>query len=123
MRRDLERNDDMTIIYHMADKAGWNEALEVGTYGGTSADKADGFIHFSTAETVKESAAKHRAGVKNLLLISVEADALGNRLKWEQARGGVMFPHLYGTLDPALVKDAVDLPLGPDNLHIFPELE
>ena len=113
----------MTVIYHMADEADWRAAQDSGAYEGTAADKADGFIHFSTAGTVKESAAKHRAGVKGLLLISVEADLLGDRLKWEPARGGTLFPHLYGPLDPALVKDAVDLPLGPDNLHVFPELE
>ena len=113
----------MTVIYHMADAADWRAAQDSGAYEGTAADKADGFIHFSTAETVIESAAKHRTGVQNLLLISVDAEALGDRLKWEPARGGVLFPHLYGPLDPVLVTDAVDLPLGPDNLHIFPELE
>ncbi|MCC3303258.1 DUF952 domain-containing protein [Sneathiella sp. HT1-7] len=113
----------MTVIYHMADKADWQSALETGVYEGTAADKADGFIHFSTRQTVAESAAKHRAGAGNLLLISIDADLLGDDLKWESARGGIMFPHLYGPLDPALVKEVVDLPLGPDNLHIFPELE
>lgn len=113
----------MIVIYHMADKAAWGAAQAAGAYEGTDADKADGFIHFSTAETVIESAVKHRAGVQNLLLISVDADVLGDRLKWEPARGGILFPHLYGPLDPTLVSDAVDLPLGPDNLHIFPELE
>ncbi|MFC4272401.1 DUF952 domain-containing protein [Sneathiella chungangensis] len=113
----------MTTIYHMADKREWMHALETGAYHGTAADKADGFIHFSTRETVVGSAAKHRAGVKNLLLISVDAGPLGAALKWEPARGGILFPHLYGPLDPALVRDAVELPLGPENLHIFPRLE
>ena len=113
----------MTIIYHMADKVDWQTALETGAYHGTAADKADGFIHFSVRETVVESAAKHRTGVKDLLLVAVEADALGDSLNWEPARGGVLFPHLYASLDPALVKSTVDLPVGADNLHIFPELE
>ncbi|MBO0332049.1 DUF952 domain-containing protein [Sneathiella sp. CAU 1612] len=113
----------MTIIYHMADKTDWQAALETGAYEGTAVDKSDGFIHFSTRETVAESAAKHRAGVENLVLISVDSNILGEDLKWEPARGGILFPHLYGPLDPSLVKDAVSLPLGPDNLHIFPELE
>tara|TARA_R100001163_G_C4989856_1_gene142821 strand:- start:110 stop:433 length:324 start_codon:yes stop_codon:yes gene_type:complete len=107
----------------MADADEWQAAQEAGAYYGTANDKADGFIHFSTAETVIESAAKHRAGVENLLLLSVESEALGGMLKWEPARGGVLFPHLYGTLDPLLVESAVNLPLGPDKLHIFPELK
>ncbi|MEX0584022.1 MAG: DUF952 domain-containing protein [Sneathiella sp.] len=113
----------MTIIYHMADAEEWKAAQQAGGYYGTANDKADGFIHFSTADTVVESAARHRAGIGNLLLISVDADVLGDGLKWEAARGGILFPHLYGPLDPASVKDAVNLPLGPDNRHIFPELE
>ncbi len=107
----------------MADKADWQEAVSSGAYEGTAADKADGFIHFSSRETVVGSAAKHRMGVSNLVLISVDANVLGSALKWEKARGGILFPHLYGPLDPVLVKSVTDLPLGPDNLHIFPELE
>jgi uncharacterized protein (DUF952 family) len=107
----------------MADKSDWDAAVRSGVYNGTANDRADGFIHFSTADTVVESAAKHRAGAPNLLLIAVEAEKLGSSLKWEAARGGILFPHLYGALDPALVKSAVDLPLGADNRHLFPELE
>ena len=112
----------MTIIYHMADKDSWNRAVKEGAYGGTENDLKDGFIHFSTKETVVESAAKHRAGVENLLLLSIEAEELGEMLVWEAARAGVLFPHLYGALDPAQITSAIELPLGVDNLHIFPEL-
>ncbi|WP_334128004.1 DUF952 domain-containing protein [Sneathiella sp.] len=112
----------MTIIYHMAERSDWERAVERGSYPGTANDIADGFIHFSTAETVVESAAKHRAGAPNLLLIAIEAERLGAALKWEPARGGILFPHLYGALDPALVQSVTPLPLGPDNRHIFPEL-
>ncbi|WP_169566062.1 DUF952 domain-containing protein [Sneathiella limimaris] len=113
----------MTTIFHMADQDTWQEAVKSGSYAGTANDKADGFIHFSTAETVIESAAKHRAGVEGLLLIAVDADALGSDLKWEEARGGVLFPHLYADLKTELVSSVTPLPLGPDGLHIFPQLE
>ncbi|GLQ07989.1 DUF952 domain-containing protein [Sneathiella chinensis] len=110
----------MTFIYHMADKEDWAAARHAGFYAGTANDKADGFIHFSTGETVVGSAAKHRAGQENLILLTVDSDALGDALKWEPARGGILFPHLYGLLDPALVLREEPLPLGPDGLHIFP---
>lgn len=113
----------MTIIYHMADDKDWQAAKASGAYLGTANDKADGFIHFSTRETVIESAAKHRAGVDNLVLIRVRAELLGEALKWEPARGGVLFPHLYGVLETAFVHREDPLPLGSDGLHIFPELE
>ena len=58
----------------------------------------DGFIHFSTAAQAVETAAKHFAGADDLLLVAVDADALGPALKWEPSRGGALFPHLYGAL-------------------------
>ncbi len=66
-------------------------------------DLRDGFIHFSTAEQAVETAAKHFAGQRDLVLLAVEADALGDALKWEPSRGGALFPHLYAPLDLTLV--------------------
>jgi len=113
----------MTIIYHMADKDDWQKAQSEGSYAGTAMDKADGFIHFSTRETVVESAAKHRTGVKNLVLLWVDTAGLDDSLKWEPARGGILFAHLYSILDPAKVFQVDDLPVGDDGRHIFPEME
>ncbi len=112
----------MTTIYHMADAAAWAAAERTGSYRGTAQDQADGFIHFSTAAQVVESAAKHRAGVAGLLLVAVAAEALGESLKWEPARGGLLFPHLYGALPTSLALSVRPLPLGPDGRHLFPVL-
>ena len=111
----------MTVIFHMADKDAWDEAVKKGSYPGTAFDQADGFIHFSSAETVVESAAKHRKGIENLVLLYVEAEALGEKLLWEPARG-TLFPHLYEDLDPEKVRRVEPLPLGEDGLHVFPDL-
>ena len=108
-------------IYHLADADAFAAAKIAGSYEGTPADRADGFIHFSTAETVRESAAKHRAGQPNLLLLAVDPTALGDALKWEAARGGVLFPHLYGPLPVSAVLSATPLPLDARGLHVFPE--
>ncbi len=113
----------MTTIYHLADRAAWTAARSIGVYAGTVQDEADGFIHFSTAAQVIESAAKHRKGVKNLVLLAVDAAALGAALRWEPARGGQLFPHLYGTLPAALVRAVHDLPLAADGRHRFPPLD
>lgn len=112
----------MTIIYHMADKDAWAEAVANGFYPGTAMDQADGFIHMSTFETIEGSAAKHRKGEENLLLLFINSDDLGGKLIWEPARGGILFPHLYEDLSPNLVSKVESLPLGPDGLHIFPKL-
>src|SRR5438270_11734558 len=102
------------MIYHMCPAATWEEAIRTGVYRGTEDDRRDGFIHFSTGEQVAESARRHRAGQAGLLLIAVESGRLGDRIKWEASRGGALFPHLYGPLDPAEIVSARSLPLGPD---------
>ncbi|HUJ98682.1 MAG TPA: DUF952 domain-containing protein [Stellaceae bacterium] len=111
------------LIYHMCRREEWQAAERDGAYRGSSQDAADGFIHFSTAAEIEASAAKHRAGQRDLMLIAVEAATLGDALKWEAARGGVLFPHLYGALPLASVRWARELPLGDSGRHLFPALE
>jgi uncharacterized protein (DUF952 family) len=110
------------MIYHMCRAEEWAAAVAGGTYRGSSQDLADGFIHFSTAAQIVESARRHRAGQDGLLLVAVEAAQLGDRLKWERSRGGDLFPHLYGPLDPAESAGVHPLPLGADGVHVFPQL-
>lgn len=112
----------MAVIYHICRRDEWEAAERVGRYAGSSQDRADGFIHFSTAAQVKASAAKHRAGQSGLVLLAVDADRLGGALKWEPSRGGALFPHLYGALPAAAVLAVHDLPLGADAAHVFPAL-
>ena len=79
-------------------------------------------FHFSTAEQVRETAAKHFAGQRDLVLVAVDSEMLGSVLQWEPSRDGALFPHLYAPLD---VKDAlsvVPLPVSADGLHVFPQL-
>ena len=100
----------------------WAAAVAAGRYDGTADDRRDGFVHFSTAAQLPESARRHRAGQAGLVLVAVEARRLGDRLRWEAARNGELFPHLYGALLPAEVAQVTPLPLGPDGKHIFPPL-
>jgi uncharacterized protein (DUF952 family) len=110
------------LIYHMCHREEWRAAESAGAYRGSSQDAADGFIHFSTATQIEASAAKHRAGERDLVLLAVDAAALGAALKWESARDGALFPHLYGALPLAAVRWAKELPLGTDGRHVFPSL-
>jgi uncharacterized protein (DUF952 family) len=111
-----------TTIYHLCRVSDWRAAVARGEYRGSGDDLRDGFIHFSTAEQVKESAARHRAGVPDLVLLAVDPQALGAALRWEPGRDGTLFPHLYGALPVAAVKAVTELPLGPDGRHVFPRL-
>ena len=112
----------MGTIYHICRREEWEAARVSGRYPGSSQDKADGFIHFSGADQVKASAARHRAGQTGLVLLAVDESRLGPALKWEPSRGGALFPHLYGPLPVEAVIAAHDLPLGADGLHVFPPL-
>lgn len=110
-------------IFHICRRAEWAAAeAGGGGYLGSSQDRADGFIHFSTASQVVASAAKHRAGQSELVLLTVDPAGLGDALKWEASRGGLLFPHLYGALPLAAVLRVDELPLGPDRHHVFPPL-
>ena len=111
------------MVYHMCPAEAWEEATRTGAYHGTADDHRDGFIHFSAAEQIIESARRHRAGQSGLVLVAVEDVRLGCRLRWEPSRGGELFPHLYGPLDPADAASVRPLPLDPDGNHVFPPLE
>jgi uncharacterized protein (DUF952 family) len=109
-----------TVIHHMCREEEWAAAKLSGSYPGSSQDAADGFIHFSTASQIVESAARHRAGQTGLVLLSVPTSLLGDALRWEPSRGGELFPHLYGPLPVDAVMAVDPLPLGPDGRHVFP---
>ena len=110
-------------IYKIAPRSLWDEAEAKGRFDGAPVDVADGFIHFSTAAQVRETAAKHFAGMSDLVLAAIDATRLGDRLKYEPSRGGALFPHLYGPLDLGAVLWVKPLALAADGTHIFPVLD
>ena len=110
-------------IFKICPEALWREAEKRGSFNGAPIDLADGFIHFSTADQMRETAAKHFAGQEDLLLVAVDTRDFGDALKWEVSRGGALFPHLYGPLDLAAAIWVKELPLGEDGAHQFPEIE
>jgi uncharacterized protein (DUF952 family) len=106
-------------IYKILPKLLWSEAESTGAFNGSPLDIADGFIHFSTAAQVRETARKHFAGVPDLLLVAVSAGSLGEALKWEPSRGGDLFPHLYGPLPVELALSVTPLTTDAAGRHIF----
>ncbi len=114
----------MTVIYKICDAAQWADAERTGAFRGSAADRADGYIHFSTAVQVAETAAKHFGGMPDLVLLAVVAEDLGSALRWEPSRGGALFPHLYGALPVAAVRWARPLRLDDEGQsHIFPSFD
>ena len=113
----------MHIIYKICQASAWREAERQGAFRGSLDDVRDGFIHFSTASQVAETARKHFFGQTGLFLIAVDADALGDALRWERSRNDELFPHLYGELDLGAVTAILSMLARSDGYHDIPELE
>lgn len=109
------------LIYKIFRRPEWDALCAAGETAGAPIDLADGYIHFSTAAQVVETAAKHFATESDLVLVAVHAEPLGTALRWEPSRGGALFPHLYRRLRAADVAWDTSLPLGRTG-HIFPEV-
>jgi uncharacterized protein (DUF952 family) len=108
------------IIYKIVGTAEWDAARAAGRYTGSADDVRDGFIHFSTSQQVAATAAKYFAGRDDLLIVAYAAEPFGAALRFEAARGGDLFPHVYGTLDPAAALAVKPLPRSADGTFIVP---
>ena len=69
-------------------------------------------------DSAEKSGRLHFAGRKGLRLITVDASVLD--IRWEPARSGDLFPHLYADLPLSAVRSVKPLPLGNDGLHQLP---
>lgn len=107
-------------IFKIAPDGEWAAAMRAGVYAGSRADRKDGFLHFSTASQLAGTAGKHFAGQDDLVLAAIDPARLGGALKWEPARGGELFPHLYGLLAMTAVLWTRPLPLDSAGRHVFP---
>jgi uncharacterized protein (DUF952 family) len=110
------------FIYTLVRRADWAEAESAGAYTGSADDRRDGFLHFSTAAQLRATAAKHRKGEMDLVIVEVESARLGDALRFEAPLSGRpgLFPHLYAPLPLSAVTRVLELPLGEDGLHRFP---
>ncbi len=104
----------MTQVYKLLSAQEWAGAQAAGSFAGSAVDLADGYIHLSAADQAQETARRHFAGQTGLVLLRIEAEALGEALKWEPSRGGALFPHLYAPLRPDQVAEATVPTLGAD---------
>lgn len=107
------------MIYKLFRTPEWQALKAEGTTLGAPIDLDDGYIHFSTAAQVAETAARHFGGVEGLWLVAVEDAVVAGNLRWEVSRGGAAFPHLYAPL--RLDQVAWSQPLAlVDGVHAFP---
>jgi uncharacterized protein (DUF952 family) len=107
-------------VYKIVPASLWREAERIGRLDGAPVDLADGFIHFSTAEQLRETGEKHFKGQDDLLLVTVDPGRLHDALVFEPSRGGALFPHLYAPLPLEAVIGVEPLPMNPDGSHVYP---
>lgn len=110
----------MALIYKICPEDLWRAAEAAGVFDGSPVDHKDGYIHFSTANQVVETAARHFTGERGLLLIGIDPSRLSDALRYEPSRGGELFPHLYDRLNLDAVVSVALLPVGDDGRHVFP---
>jgi uncharacterized protein (DUF952 family) len=111
------------LIFKIVGAEQWRAAETAGVFEGSAVDLADGFIHFSGADQVAKTAAKWFAGRADLTLVAVDAETLGDALRWEASRGGALFPHLYASLPISAVRWRRALPLASDGRYEFGQLD
>lgn len=108
-------------LYRFADPASLAAASMSGVFGGEALDRADGFIHLSTRDQLAGTLEAHFGGVRHLALAGIDADALGDSLKWERARGGALFPHVYGDIPFSAIRAIHLMRRGEDEAWRLPE--
>lgn len=109
------------LIFKIVPRAEWQ--AESGDYHGSAHDRADGFLHFSTASQLPETLQRHYAGQDDLMLVAVDAAALGAALRWEYSPSrGEDFPHLYAALSCDAMKWARPILCNTDGVFVLPAL-
>ncbi len=108
-------------VFKIATRKAWDEACRRGAFAGSDDDLRDGFIHLSAAHQLAGTFAKHFKGQTDLVLIALDADALGTELKWERSRNGDLFPHLYAELPTTAARTVRELSSDDSGIPIVPE--
>ena len=109
------------IVYKILRRTEWDPVRDSGSFPGAPDDLRDGFIHLSAAHQVRGVCERHFSSERDLVLLSFDADRLGQALKWEASHNGEAFPHLYGALPLALVHSIAEIRPGEDGRLMFPD--
>lgn len=107
------------MIYRLAGRDDWARARQSGAYEGAEVDARDGYIHFSTAAQLRQTAALHYRDRDDVVLLAVPVAAVARDLRWEESRGGDLFPHLYANLPASAVAETYALALGDDGAPVI----
>ncbi len=108
------------IVYKVMSAAELQQMQRDGVFHGSPADIADGYIHLSCGSQVAATLDRHFSGVDGLMLAAVDLSVLGDNVRWEPARGGQLFPHIYGPLPVGAVIAVATLERSPNGAVRLP---
>ena len=108
-------------VFKITTRAAWDEARASGALAASADDRRDGFVHLSASHQLAGTLAKHFKAQRDLVLIEIDAAALGEGLRWERSRGQELFPHLYASLPLSAVRAAILLELDANGTHVLPQ--
>ena len=108
------------IVYKIMSVAEHKQMQRDGVFRGSTADIADGYIHLSCGSQLAATLDKHFSGVGDLMLAAVDLSQLADTVRWEPARGGQLFPHIYGSLPVRSVISVATLERTPDGAVRLP---
>lgn len=109
------------FIFKLLTQDQWQSFQADKTFTGAPVDLADGYIHFSARQQLAETAQKYFADVPDVIVAEIAVDALPVPLKWEPARKGALFPHLYADLPLTCVARHAVLTRSADGQFLFPD--
>ena len=110
-----------THIYKVTSRALFEDSRAAGRFLGMPVDHADGYLHFSTADQLRETLRLYFAGQADLVLFAVASADISGALRWEPSRGGQLFPHLFGDLPMRLVGNSATIAVAADGSVTLPE--
>jgi uncharacterized protein (DUF952 family) len=109
------------LILHITSRDAWTRAIVRGRYETTSLSQA-GFIHCSTPAQLSHVANTLFRGQKGLVLLCIDSNLVEPEIVYENREGGpLLFPHIYGPLNPTAVVCVHDFPPQPDGTFRLPE--
>ena len=108
------------IVYKILSATELKQMQRDGVFRGSPVDIVDGYIHLSCGSQLAETLDKHFSGVGGLMLAAVDLSRLGDTVRWEPARGGQLFPHIYGPLPVAAVLSVAAVERTADGMVRLP---
>ncbi len=107
------------MIYKILSAEDWARARQTGI-SQTALDEGDGYVHFSTRDQVAETLRLHYKGAMDVRLLECRLEGFTD-LRWEPARDGTLFPHLYEAFSIHKAQRVWTLELGVESVPKLPE--